>query len=320
MVWETVARRLQRSYGPSFFIMEFLPWSCTSIVFVQYWPSHAWFHHCAALGIRTDDLLGRRRHQGFTKSQKRGRLGSSCHASRSPPATGIGTEEATRSRRACSSSNVSPQTPSIRRCSSCIIFAVQPTRDGGNGQACCMSSLKETSNVVTDAGQAWRSTMRGLLRRHDNYHLGCLEVRSKGVVDLGEYLGTNTLSEDAVLALDLTHSGRVEETSATESTSTDRAVSAHEVNSSWKAALLARTTKLLLARLSFNTERRRMCSVSCDTFLPFGLLTDVTAWMLQPQVTEVHAVGMLYAPGLGLLVSRVTCQTHELEHSPGDRA
>ena len=51
-----------------------------------------------------------------------------------------------------------------------------------------MFSLKETSNFVKDARQAWRSTMRGLLRRHNNYHLGCLEVRSKGVVDLGEYL------------------------------------------------------------------------------------------------------------------------------------
>ena len=103
---------------------------------------------------------------------------------------------------------------------------------------------KKTSNVVKDAGQAWRSTLRGFLRRHDNYHPGCLEVRSKSVVDLGEYLGTNTLSEDTVLALDLTHSRQVEETSATESISTDRDVSAHEANASWKASLLARTTKL----------------------------------------------------------------------------
>ena len=56
-----------------------------------------------------DQIRWPSRNQGFTKSQKHGRLGSSCHASRSPPATGIGTEESTRSQRAYS------WTPSIRR-------------------------------------------------------------------------------------------------------------------------------------------------------------------------------------------------------------
>ena len=144
--------------------MEFLPWSCTRIVFVQFWPSHVWLHHCAALGIRSDDLLGS---QGTKVSRGAKNVEGSglpairhAHLQRRASAQKKQQDHEGRTHRV----NVSPQTPSIKRCSSCIIFAVQPTRNGGNGQACCMSSLKETSNVVKDAGQAWRSTDEGFGR------------------------------------------------------------------------------------------------------------------------------------------------------------
>ena len=74
-------------------------------------------HHCAALGIRTDDLLGRRRRQGLARSEKTWEVAALLQCAT------LTQERA----------NVPPQTPSaIRRCAS---SAVQPTRDGGNGQA-----------------------------------------------------------------------------------------------------------------------------------------------------------------------------------------
>ena len=71
------------------------------------------------------------------RSQKRGKLGPSCHAPHSPSATGSGTansEELVRStksvlieqRSIVSHSGVAPLVSAS---------AVQPTRDGGNGQA-----------------------------------------------------------------------------------------------------------------------------------------------------------------------------------------
>ena len=117
MAWETVARRSQLSYGQSqILIVEFL--LCVVHMYCL----------CAVLAIARlvlitvqpwgSELMTFSEDEGTKISRgagKRGKLESSCHASRSPPATGIGTEEASRARKAYSPSNVPPQTPSANQ-------------------------------------------------------------------------------------------------------------------------------------------------------------------------------------------------------------
>ena len=113
-------------------------------------------HHYAALRIRTDDLL----RDEDTKAIKRGRLGPSCHAPRSPPATGIDTEElrqehegrthqATFHSRHRQPYSVAP-----------LVSAGQPMRDGGNGHACRSTKYSASERSAGERAFQSESTCR----------------------------------------------------------------------------------------------------------------------------------------------------------------
>ena len=118
---QTVAMELRSKLKPLSWIFSFASCTYCSVQFLGHRTLSP--HHCTALGVRTDDLLRRRRRQGLTKSQKTREVRAFV-----PCVTSIGTEEASRARKTYSSNNVPPQ--ALRRCFSCLSFAVQLTRYG----------------------------------------------------------------------------------------------------------------------------------------------------------------------------------------------